>query len=101
MTARTFGSAFAALLMTLWTLALGAAPAGAAAGFDSSYRFESAFLSGLQPGQTGQLSVFFDNTGTSAWVTGTPTQVNLIACRADKSTCGASDKASWNPGGWV
>ncbi|MBI3522186.1 MAG: hypothetical protein HY071_03680 [Chloroflexi bacterium] len=76
------------------------APA-AAATIDSAYRFESAFLS-LRSGETGQLSVFFDNTGSNAWVANTDTQINLAACLADQVTCNvASDKGGWNPGTWT
>src|SRR6266545_4040440 len=47
----------------------GGRPVAAATAFDSAYQFESAFLI-LKPGDTGTLSVFFSNTGTSAWVAG-------------------------------
>ncbi|MBI3522185.1 MAG: hypothetical protein HY071_03675 [Chloroflexi bacterium] len=73
-----------------------------AASIDSAYRFESAFVTGLRPGDTAQFSVFFDNTGASAWVSGTATQVNLGICRSDQVTCNVtSDKAAWNPGSWT
>ncbi len=79
----------------------GGRPVAAATAFDSAYQFESAFLI-LKPGDTGTLSVFFSNTGTSAWVAGAATQVNLAACREDKITCGVSpEESAWNPGSWV
>src|SRR6266542_4344240 len=65
------------------TLGLGAGPAQAAAGYDSSYQFESAFLS-LAPGDSGTFAVFFANTGSTAWVKGSSTQVNLSICASDK-----------------
>ena len=93
----------AALLVFSSAVALvGSSPAAAVAGFDSAYRFESAFLTGLKAGDTGQFSVFFDNTGTLAWATGTATQVDLAACLDDKVTCNvAPEEAAWNPGNWV
>ena len=64
-------------------------------GYDSAYQFESAFLS-LNSGDIGTFSVFFANTGTTAWVTGTPTQVNLAVCIPDKLTCNiTSPQAAW------
>ena len=81
---------------------VGNSPAAAVSGFDSAYRFESAFLTGLKAGDMGQFSVFFDNTGTLAWATGTATQVDLAACLDDKLTCNiAPEEASWNPGTWA
>src|SRR2546427_4395577 len=81
---------------------LGSTRAAAVAGFDSAYRFESAFLTNLKAGDTGQFSVFFDNTGTLAWATGTATQVNLATCLDDKVTCNVPpEEASWNPGTWT
>jgi len=74
----------------------------AAAAMDSAYRFESAFLTGLKPGDTGQFSVFFDNVGTTAWATNTFTQVNLGVCLSDKVTCNVdSPLSAWNPGTWT
>ena len=58
----------------------------AAAGYDSLYQFESAFLL-LKPGDTGTFSVFFANTGATVWAAGTATQVNLAVCAPDKVTC--------------
>jgi hypothetical protein len=90
-----------ALLAVIVAGASEARPAAAAA-FDSAYRFESAFLTGLKPGDTGQFSVFFDNVGTTAWASGTFTQVNLAACLSDKVTCNVtSPLGAWNPGSWT
>ncbi len=86
----------------LLVLALLPTTARAATPYDSLYQFESAFLGNLQPGDTGSFSVFFANTGTTAWVSGTSTQVNLAACRDDKTTCGvAPEESAWNPGSWL
>src|SRR5687767_6420555 len=72
-----------------------AAPANAALPYDSAYQFESAFLT-LAPGESGQLSVFFQNTGNETWVSGTGAQVDLAVCRADKVTCDVpSEQAAW------
>src|SRR5919204_478021 len=75
----------AALSLSL-ALSLQATKAQAAAGYDSAYQFESAFLT-LKPGDAGTFSVFFANTGSTAWVAGSSTQVNLAVCAPDKVTC--------------
>src|SRR5947208_16886971 len=75
----------AALALGL-VLSLNSSPAQAAVGFDSSYQFESAFLT-LAPGDNGTFAVFFANTGSTAWVQGTGTQVNLAVCDSSKITC--------------
>ena len=73
----------------------------AAAEYDSAYQGESAFLQ-PSPGRTDQFTVFFMNTGTQTWQRGTPTQVNLAICRADKTTCNVlSPNAGWNDGTWL
>lgn len=78
-----------------------ATPAAAVAGYDSAYAGESAFLT-LAPGETGNFTVFFANTGTVTWVKGTSTQVDLFACLNDKVTCDvAPEEAAWNPGTWL
>jgi hypothetical protein len=53
-------------------------------------------------GQTQNFQVFFANTGTTSWVKGTGTQVDLAACLEDKVTCNAQDasEATWNSG-WL
>ena len=69
-------------------------------GYDSAYQFESAFLT-LKTGDSGTFSVFFANTGTTSWVAGTGTQVNLAVCAADKVTCNVtSAQAAW-ASGWL
>jgi len=76
------------------TLSVNTQPAAAAA-FDSAYQFESAFLS-MKPGDSGTFSVFFANTGTTAWIAGGSSQVNLAICAADKVTCNVtSAQAAW------
>src|SRR2546428_5352065 len=93
--------AAAALLALTSLMVAPAAPAAAVAGYDSLYQFESAFLS-VKPGDTNTFSVFFANTGTTVWAAGTPTQVNLAVCAADKVTCNvAGPNAAWNPGTWL
>lgn len=92
-----------AVALTTATLALSmlaqAIPAAAAAGYDSSYAGESAFVS-LAPGQSNEFQVFFANTGTTTWTVGTSTEVDLAACLEDKVTCNAQDatEAPWNAG---
>jgi len=76
--------------------------ARAAADFDSAYVFESAYLANLREGDTGTFVAFFMNTGALNWTFGTPTQVNLAACREDKVTCNVAPKQfNWNPGTWL
>src|SRR5438309_1285877 len=90
----------AAALALGMTLGFFGTTAKAATAFDSAYQFESAFLS-LNPGDTGTFSVFFANTGTTAWVTATASQVNLAVCGADKLTCNIpSPQATW-ASGWI
>jgi hypothetical protein len=89
-------------LVFLSALVISGSPARAVTGFDSAYQFESAFLANLKPGDSGTFSVFFANTGPTAWVAGTGTQVNLAACLDDKVTCGvAPEEAAWNPDTWL
>lgn len=75
------------------------APVAAAAGYDSAYAGESAFVN-LSPGQSNEFQVFFANTGTATWTVGTASQVDLAACLEDKVTCNAQDatEAPWNAG---
>jgi hypothetical protein len=79
-----------------------AVPAAAVAGYDSAYAGESAFVN-IVAGQTQNFQVFFANTGTTSWVKGTGTQVDLAACLEDKVTCNAQDasEATWNNGQWL
>lgn len=78
-----------------------AVPAAAVTGYDSAYAGESAFVN-ITGGQTANFQVFFANTGTTSWVKGTGTQVDLAACLEDKVTCNAQDasEATWNSG-WL
>ena len=78
-----------------------AVPAAAVTGYDSAYAGESAFVN-IVGGQTQNFQVFFANTGTTSWVKGTSTQVDLAACLEDKVTCNAQDasEATWNSG-WL
>ena len=81
---RRISTFVAALALALGFVAgLTGGPALAAAGFDSTYQFESAFLS-LAPGDTGTFAAFFANTGTAAWVKGSSSQVNLAVCDTSK-----------------
>src|SRR2546425_2542528 len=90
----------AAALALSMTLGLTGQPAQAAVGFDASYQFESAFLV-LRPGDSGTFSVFFANTGATAWVTGSPTQVNLAVCASDKVTCNVASPNATFASGWL
>ncbi|MBI3522188.1 MAG: hypothetical protein HY071_03690 [Chloroflexi bacterium] len=75
-------------------------PAAAIVGYDSAYQFESAFLT-LNPGDSGTFSVFFANTGTTSWVKGTATQVNLATCLDDKVTCNVPPEEAAFASGWL
>jgi hypothetical protein len=88
----------AAMALSLVSMAM---PANAVAGYDSAYAGESAFLT-LNAGQSGTFTVFFQNTGTTAWARGTASQVDLAACLEDKVTCNAQDasEAPFNSG-WL
>src|SRR5919204_2574065 len=99
---RRIATAFSAAALSLGlALSLNVGTAQAlTAGYDSAYQFESAFLS-LKPGDSGTFSVFFANTGRTAWVAGSSTQVNIAVCAADKVTCNVtSAQASW-ASGWL
>jgi hypothetical protein len=93
-----------ALALVLSAPGLVAAPSTADAAvpeYDSAYAGESAFIS-TGPGQTGQFQVFFINTGSATWRKGTATQVNLVVCLANKTTCNVeSINAAWNDGSWL
>jgi len=76
-------------------------PARAVLGYESDYAGESAFLT-IAPGSPQSFTVFFMNTGTIPWRTGSPSQVNLAVCLADKTTCNKlSPNAAWNDGSWL
>src|SRR5438128_10163323 len=89
----------AALALSL-ALSLSTTTAQAAAGYDSAYQFESAFLT-MKPGDTGTYSVFFANTGATAWVAGSPSQINLAVCAPDKVTCNLPSLNSAFASGWL
>jgi len=80
-----------------------AAPSSADAAvpeYDSAYAGESAFVS-TGPGQSREFQVFFMNTGSATWRKGTASQVNLVVCLANKTTCNVeSINAAWNDG-WL
>lgn len=70
-------------------------------GYDSAYAGESAFLT-MTPGATGTFTVFFQNRGSTTWVRGSSTQVDLFACLDDKVTCDVvPEEAAFNPGTWL
>src|SRR5256885_13196985 len=97
------GARFLSAAMTVAiaiTLLAPAMPARAAAGYDSAYQFESAFLT-LHPGDSGIFSVFFANTGTASWVKGGGSQVNLAICAADKVTCNTTSSNAAFALGWT
>ena len=79
---------------------LNGSPALAAAGYDSTYQFESAFLS-LAPGDTGTFAAFFANTGTTAWVKGSSSQVNLAVCDTSKVFCNVPSINGAFASGWL
>lgn len=89
------------LAFALLTSAVVSAPVGAAE-FDSAFAGESAFLT-LAPGQSGTFTVFFQNTGSTSWIKGTGTQVDLAACRDDQVTCDIQDASEtvFDPGTWL
>lgn len=97
---RKITTAITAAALALSMLAQ-AVPAAAAAGYDSAYAGESAFVN-IVAGETKNFQVFFANTGTTSWQKGTSTQVDLAACLEDKVTCNVQDasEATWNSG-WL
>jgi hypothetical protein len=69
--------------------------------YESAYAGESAFLT-ITGGQSGQFQVFFMNTGAATWRKGTESQVNLVVCLPNKTTCNVdSPNADWNDGSWL
>ena len=79
-------TAVTALAVVASLLAGAAGQAAAVSGYDSAYFGESAFLT-LGPGQSGQFAVGFNNTGSTGWLTGSTSQVDLAICLPDKVTC--------------
>ena len=94
--------ALALFLSASGLVAAAPSPANAAvAEYGSEYAGESAFVSAV-PGQTGQFQVFFMNTGSVTWRKATASQVNLVVCLANKTTCNVeSINAAWNDGSWL
>lgn len=92
-------SAITVLALALSLVATTTQANAVVAGYDSAYAGESAFLS-LAPGQSGSFTVFFANTGTTSWVAGSASQVDLAACKDDKVTCDQQDatEAPFNSG---
>lgn len=77
-----------------------ASDAQAVVGYDSQYVGESAFID-LLPGQTGNFTVFFANTGSTSWIQGSGSQVKLTACLDDKLTCNTvPEEEAFNDGSW-
>src|SRR5256886_7834669 len=93
-------SIIAAALALGLVLSLNSSPAQAAVGFDSSYQFESAFLT-LAPGDSGTFAVFFANTGTTAWVKNSASQINLSICDSSKVVCNIPSVNSAFANGWL
>jgi hypothetical protein len=98
---RRITTAITAAALAFSMLAQTGPAAAAVPGYDSAYAGESAFVN-ITAGQTQNFQVFFANTGTTTWVRGTATQVDLAACLEDKVTCNAQDasEATWN-NGWL
>ncbi len=94
-------SAISVLALAFSLVASATSANAAVPGYDSAYAGESAFLN-LAPGQTGTFTVFFANTGSTSWVRGTASQVDLAACLENKTTCNAQDasEAPFNSG-WL
>ncbi len=90
----------AAALALSMTLGLNAGTAVAAVGYDSAYQFESAFLS-LAPGDSGTFAVFFANTGSTAWVKGSGSQVNLAICDSSKVFCNVTSANAAFASSWL
>jgi hypothetical protein len=89
-------TAVTALAVVASLLAGAAGQAAAVTGYDSAYFGESAFLT-LGPGQSGQFAVGFNNTGSTGWLTGSASQVDLAICLPDKVTCNTlSPNAAFN-----
>src|SRR5204862_8127257 len=77
----------AALAVSMLAYAI---PAAAAAGFDSAYAGESAFVS-LAAGQRNEFQVFFANTGNTTWTRGASVQVEREGRLADTPPCNAQE----------
>ena len=93
-------TAITGIALAFSMLAGSAGPAAAAAGFDSAYFGESAFLT-LAPSAPGQFAVGFNNTGSTGWLVGSATQVDLTVCLADKLTCNVTSPNAAFANGWL
>ncbi|MBA2768570.1 MAG: hypothetical protein H0U35_05470 [Sporichthyaceae bacterium] len=94
-------TAITAVALALSFVASATTVNAAVPGYDSAYAGESAFLT-LNPGQSGTFTAFFANTGTTSWVRGTASQVDLAACLENKTSCNLQDasEAPFNSG-WL
>ncbi|HAF11031.1 MAG TPA: hypothetical protein DCK98_13255 [Chloroflexi bacterium] len=93
-------TAITALALVATLLAGTAGPAAAASGYDSAYFGESAFLT-LAPGASGQFAVGFNNTGSTGWLVGSSSQVDLTVCLADKLTCNVTSPNAAFASSWL
>ena len=85
--------AAAALVLSLFAAP---APARGAIAYDAAYAGESVFVTVAQ-GELATFAVAFVNTGSDAWIRGTPSEVVLGACGEDKVTCGVPPATvDWN-----
>lgn len=93
-------TAITALAVVASLLAGTAGTAAAATGYNSAYFGESAFLT-LAPGASGQFAVGFNNTGSTGWLVGSASQVDLSICLADKLTCNVTSPNAAFASGWL
>lgn len=93
-------TAITALAVVASLLAGTAGQAAAVSGYDSAYFGESAFLT-LGPGQSGQFAVGFNNTGSTGWLTGSTSQVDLAICLPDKTTCNVTSPNAAFASNWL
>jgi hypothetical protein len=93
-------TAVTALAVVASLLAGTAGQAAAVTGYDSAYFGESAFLT-LGPGQSGQFAVGFNNTGSTGWLTGSASQVDLAVCLPDKTTCNTTSPNAAFASAWL
>jgi hypothetical protein len=93
-------TAITALAVVASLLVGTAGTAAAATGYNSAYFGESAFLT-LAPGASGQFAVGFNNTGSTGWLVGSASQVDLSICLADKLTCNVTSPNAAFASGWL
>jgi len=93
-------TAVTALAVVASLLAGAAGQAAAVTGYDSAYFGESAFLT-LGPGQSGQFAVGFNNTGSTGWLVGSTSQVDLTICLPDKTTCNTTSPNAAFASAWL